>query len=55
MIGSCCVKHWAKTQATQSLNSGEAELHGFAMGYAQALGIQSLMRDMGWHANIAIQ
>ena len=54
MIGSCCVKHWAKTQTTKSLSSGEAELHGIAMGCAQALGIQSLMRDMGWHATIVV-
>ena len=54
MIGSCCVKHWAKTQTTISLSSGEAELHGIAMGCAQSLGIQSLMRDMGWHATIVI-
>ena len=54
MIGSCCVKHWAKTQTTISLSSGEAELHGIAMGCAQALGIQSLMRDMGWHATIIV-
>ena len=52
MIGSCLVKHWSKTQTTISLSSGEAELHGIAHGAAQALGIRSLMKDMGW--NIAI-
>ena len=54
MIGSCCVTHMAKTQTTISLSSGEEELHGIAMGCAQALGFQSLMRDMGWHATIVI-
>ena len=54
MIGSGCAKHWAKTQTAMSLSSGEAELHGIATGCAQALGIQSSMRDMGWHANIVI-
>ena len=54
MIGSCCVKHWAKTQTTISLSSSEAELHGIAMGCAQTLGIQSSMRDMGCHATIVI-
>ena len=54
MIGSCCVKHWAKTQAAISLSSGKGELHGIAMGCAQALGIQSLMKDMGLHATIVI-
>ena len=47
-------RRWAKTQTTISLSSGEAELHDIAMGCAQALGIQSLMRDMEWHANIVI-
>ena len=49
-IGGCCVKHWAKTQTTISLSSGEAELHGIAYGTAQAIGIQSLCTDMGWQA-----
>ena len=48
MIGQCLVKHWSKTQTTISLSSGEAELHGIAMGCAQALGIQSLLRDLDW-------
>ena len=48
MLGGCCIKHWSKTQGTISLSSGEAELHGIAYGAAQALGIQSLMRDPGW-------
>ena len=48
MLGKCCVKHWSKTQTTISLSSGESELHGIAYGASQALGIQSLMKDMGW-------
>ena len=54
MIGNCCVKYCSKTQTTISLSSGEAELRSIAVGCAQALGIQSLMRDMGWHAPIII-
>ena len=52
MIGQCCVKHYSKTQTTIALSSGEAELHGIASGAAQGMGIQSLMRDMGWHADL---
>ena len=48
MLGQCCVRHWSKTQSTISLSSGESELHGIAFGASQALGLQSLMRDMGW-------
>ena len=48
MLGSGCVKHWSKTQSTISLSSGEAELHGICQGAAQALGMQSILKDMGW-------
>ena len=54
MIGQCFIKHWAKTQSTVSLNSGEAELHGIAYGAAQGLGLQSLFRDMGWEVALRL-
>ena len=54
MIGQCLVKHWAKTQTTVSLSSGEAELQGIAAGAAQGLGLQSLMRDMGWEVKLRL-
>ena len=47
-------KQWAKTQTTISLSSGESELHGIASGCAKALGVQSLMRDMGWTMPITV-
>ena len=37
-----------------SLSSGEAELHGIAQGCAQALGLQSLLRDLGWEVTINV-
>ena len=40
MIGSHCIKHWAKTQTTVSLSSGESELHGICAGTAQGIGLQ---------------
>ena len=52
MLGGCCIKHWSKTQGTISLSSGEAELHGIAHGAAQALGIQSIMKDAGWKIEV---
>ena len=54
MIGSCAIKHWSKTRTTISLSSGEAELHGIAYGAAQALGLQSLLSDLGWKMRIRI-
>ena len=52
MLGQCCIKHWSKTQGTISLSSGEAELHGIAYGAAQALGLQSLLKDAGWQIDV---
>ena len=54
MVGQCLVKHWSKTQTTISLSSGEAELHGIAAGCAQALGLQSLLKDLGWDLQINV-
>ena len=54
MIGGCLLKHWSKTQTTISLSSGEAELHGIAYGAAQALGLQALLRDLGWTVRIRV-
>ena len=54
MLGGCLVKHWAKTQGTVSLSSGEAELHGIAFGAAQALGLQALLKDMGWEVKLRV-
>ena len=54
MLGQCCCKHRAQTQTTISLSSGEAELHGIAYGTAQAMGIRSLCKDMGWTIGITV-
>ena len=54
MYGSCCVKHWAKTQSTIALSSGEAELGGIAYGMAQSLGLQSILRDLGMDLKIRV-
>ena len=48
LIGDCCIRHYSKTQSTVSLSSGEAELHGIAQGAANALGVQALLKDLGW-------
>ena len=54
MLGQCLIKLWSKTQTTISLPSGEAELHGIVFGAAQALGMQSLLKDLGWSLKIRI-
>ena len=54
MAGTCCLKHWAKTQSTIALSNGEAELSGIAYGTAQTLGLQSVLRDLGMDLKIRI-
>ena len=54
MHGGHLVKHWAKTQTPVCLSSGEAELRGIGDGLAQAIGLQSIARDLGlkWDINM---
>ena len=42
MFGSHCIRHWATTQATLSLSSGEVESHGIGKGISHALSLKSL-------------
>ena len=48
LVGGGNIKHWAKTQSTIALSSGEAELNGIGAGIAQGLGIQSICKDLGY-------
>ena len=47
MWGSHCLKSWAKTQAIVAKSSAEAELYGVVRGATEALGMTSLLQDMG--------
>ena len=54
MFGDHLIKHWSKTQTTVCLSCGEAELRSIGDGLAQALGLQSIARDLGlkWDLNL---
>jgi hypothetical protein len=52
--GAHLIKHWSTTQKAVTLSSGEAELCGIVKGTAEALGIQSLGRDLGIEMKISI-
>ena len=54
MMGKHTIRHWSRTQTTIALSSGEAELSGIGSGIAEALGFQSLARDMGWTYEINV-
>ena len=45
--GRHLIKHWADTQATVALSSGEAELGGICKGASACLGLVSVARDLG--------
>ena len=47
MRGGHLIKHWSVTQKAVTLSSGEAELCGIVKGAAEALGMQSIGRDLG--------
>jgi hypothetical protein len=47
MLGKHCIKHWATTQSSVTLSSGEAEFHGLVKGAAVSLGQQALYADLG--------
>lgn len=55
MYGSHCIKHWASTQTTIALSSGEAELNGLCKGASMALGLRSVADDLGVKYDLTIQ
>ena len=48
------VKTWSSMQATVAQSSGEAEYYAMVRAAAEALGMQSIIRDMGWEANVRL-
>lgn len=53
-LGKHLVETWSSTQNDVALSSGEAELYAIIKGASQALGIRSLIRDMGAGSRIRI-
>jgi hypothetical protein len=47
LLGTHLLKHWASTQKKITLSSGEAELGAVVRGFSEALGLQSIGRDLG--------
>ena len=52
--GRHLVKHWSSTQKVVTLSSGEAELAGVVKAVGEALGLQSLGRDLGLEMGIEV-
>ena len=53
VVGGAVIKSWSNRQATVALSSGEAEFYS-AKAAAELIGIKSMMRDMGWDADIKL-
>jgi len=55
VLGKHLVKTWSSTQATRALSSGEADHYAIIEGASRALGVQSLMDDMGYECKIKMR
>jgi hypothetical protein len=53
-LGLHTVKSWSSTQAGVALSSGEAEYYGLVKGASQAIGLRSLLGDLGVDAEICV-
>ena len=52
--GKHLLKSWSSTQKVIALSSGEAEYYGIVRGAAEAIGIQSIMKDMEVETGIQV-
>ena len=48
MLGAHTLKTWSRTQSLIALSSGESELYATLRAAAEALGIISIMKDLGY-------
>ena len=55
MLGAHLIKHWASTQNTLALSSGEAELMGILKGTSEGFGLLSLASDLGLALTLSIK
>ena len=54
MLGGHCVKSWSSTQAKIALSSGEAEYSGIVKATSEGMGIQSMMKDLGYDFKLIV-
>ena len=55
MIGRHLIKTWSSTQQSISLSSGEAEYYGMVKGASVALGVRSMLADLGVDLEIRLR
>ena len=54
MLGGCCIKSWSSTQSLISLSSGESEFYGVVKGGSVGLGVQAMLKDMGFDLSLEV-
>ena len=54
MIGRHLIKHWSSTQTGLALSSGEAEYYGLVKGASVAMGIRSMLSEVGIEMKIRV-
>ena len=55
MLGRHTLKGWSKTQFLIALSSGEFELYASLKASAEALGLVSLLQDLGYSESQSMQ
>ena len=55
MLGTHLIRGWSATQRVIALSSGEAEYYGVVRGAAEAMGTQSILKDMGVSLTIRLK
>jgi hypothetical protein len=54
LVSGGLVKTWSSTQSIVAQSSGEAEYYALVRAAAEALGLQSILTDLGWRATIRL-
>ena len=54
LLAGGVVKTWSNKQGSRALSSGEAEYYALVKAAAEAMGVQSVAKDLGWDAKIKI-
>ena len=54
MIAGNCIKTWSSTQSLISLSSAESEYYGIVKGSSVGLGVQAMLRDLGFELGLEV-
>ena len=54
MMNGTVVKYWSRAQATRALSTAKAEYYAVSTGAAEALGMQSMMTDLGLSTQVRV-